>query len=85
MVLVVENDCGCNDRLLCEARVHDKQLELRVWKDPMRMPMCNDCFPMVMAVCDVPPLPAGTIPVVVNGARAFEMTVDASGTCWEVR
>jgi hypothetical protein len=91
---VVENDCGCNDALVCDVVRTDKRtLDLRVRKDASRPPMCLDCFPMVPARCDLPPnlVPDDadapvTFKVRVNGAPAIDAIdvepggfMDASG------
>lgn len=77
--LVFEHACGCNDRLLCTlvSRANG-ELAYTLRKDPTRMPMCDDCFPMEPARCE---LPTGAWTVRVNGQAAFAL-VPGDGSCW---
>lgn len=53
--VTVEHDCGCNDALLCVATQSSPgAVSVAVRKDPSRMPMCTDCFPMVPGKCPIP-------------------------------
>ena len=91
--LVFENDCGCNDALICKIdRVEwDKTtLRLELSLDPTRMHTCDDCFAMVPARCPIPPMPnpkpGATWTIVIARQAAFELPVDArSGSCWVTR
>lgn len=85
--LVVDNDCGCNDGLLCEPGVAGPgRLELGLRLDPDRQPMCDDCFPMVPGRCALPVLSPGQWTVTLAGAPLFELVVDGAGQpgagCW---
>jgi len=87
--LVFENDCGCNDRILCQVdRVANGTLYISLRKDPERMPMCDDCFAMIAGRCTIPAGDQWT--VAINGHAAFELPVDnhghgadpRDGDCW---
>jgi hypothetical protein len=82
--LVFENDCGCNDGLLCTiAGATSPTLAITLAKDPSRMPMCDDCFAMVPGRCALPTLAAGTWKVLVNQQPAFDLPIPAAdGHCW---
>jgi hypothetical protein len=82
--LVFENDCGCNDGLLCTiAGTSSPTLAITLAKDPSRMPMCDDCFAMVPGRCTLPALAAGTWSVTINQQPAFELALPvADGSCW---
>jgi hypothetical protein len=87
--LVIENDCGCNDAILCRvvgARAPALRLDVR--RDPSRPQRCDDCFPMVPGRCDLPPLSPGRWTVELGGAAAFDLDVGEGGAlpdgaCWE--
>ncbi|HTJ41750.1 MAG TPA: hypothetical protein VL463_06620 [Kofleriaceae bacterium] len=82
--LVFENDCGCNDALLCTLDgVGLKNIAYTLATDPNRMPQCTDCFPMVPARCALPPA-KGWRTVTINNEPAFELPPDApDASCWE--
>lgn len=85
--LVVDNDCGCNDGLLCAPDVAGPgRLELGLRLDPERQPMCDDCFAMVPGRCPLPVLSPGQWTVTLAGAPLFELAVDGAGQpeagCW---
>jgi len=82
--LVFENDCGCNDGLLCTvAGATSPTLAITLAKDPSRMPMCDDCFAMVPGRCALPALAVGIWKVTINQQPGFELAVPAAdGSCW---
>ncbi len=99
--LVFENDCGCNDRLVCQLdRVARATLYVSLETDPTRMRTCDDCFPMIPGRCALPapsddpaqPRRDGldTWTLVIGGQAALELPVDRAGlppdgSCWAAR
>jgi hypothetical protein len=84
--LVFENSCGCNEALLCHVdRADQATITITLRTDPTRMLMCDDCFPMVPARCELPP---GGAPraIEINGGVAFTLPPGvADGRCWTER
>lgn len=74
--VVVENECGCNDALLCTATLESASVTVHVGKDPARLPMCDDCSPMVPGRCPLPPAATGRVWV---HAGDFGLFVDVVG------
>jgi hypothetical protein len=76
--VVFENNCGCNDALVCTVeRVANGPARFALRTDPSRPPRCRDCFPMEPARCALP-ADAGVRELVVNGAP---LVMPATG-CW---
>lgn len=76
-VVRFENDCGCNDAILCTATSVDGAiLHVSLRTDPARMPMCDDCFPMVPGACALQP---GVSAVSIDGGKAIALP--AAGSC----
>lgn len=67
--LVVENDCGCNDALLCSSALIDKTLKVRVTTDPDRPLRCRACFPMVPGRCAIPAAANGRVEIIAGSLR----------------
>ncbi|HUJ56991.1 MAG TPA: hypothetical protein VLX92_00705 [Kofleriaceae bacterium] len=89
--LVVENDCGCNDALLCRVDlVGASTIALAITLDPHRMPICLDCYPMVPGHCALPRLAPGPHVVTIGPSQAaFTLPIGKDGTapdgsCWEL-
>jgi hypothetical protein len=75
--VVFENDCGCNDGIVCTATSVDGAiLHVSLRADPSRMPMCDDCFPMVPGKCA---LQAGIAAVSIDGGPSIALP--AAGAC----
>jgi hypothetical protein len=75
--VVFENDCGCNDAIVCTATSVDGViLHVSLRTDPSRMPMCDDCFPMVPGACTLQP---GVNAVSIDGGAAIPLP--AAGHC----
>src|SRR5262249_23939414 len=82
--LVFANDCGCNDALVCRLDTTTADtIAFVLATDPARHPMCNDCFPMVPARCELPPR-SRAMTVTINGVAAFVLPADAGdGSVWD--
>jgi hypothetical protein len=86
--LVFENDCGCNDKLLCQLDATTTTLRVTLKLDPKQMKMCDDCFPMIPARCALPPAHTGPSKVEINGQLAFVLdrsAADFDGSCWTIK
>jgi len=93
--LVFENDCGCNDSLVCHLdRAENGTLHVTLSLDSTRPKMCDDCFPMIPARCAMPPMPApqpgAAWTIEINNQTAFVMPLDAQGlpsdgSCWSTK
>lgn len=88
--LVFENDCGCNEALVCSASFDASARAIRVTLsiDESRGTFCRDCFAMVPGECDVPKLPANAaLTLLINDARAISAETDAQAAlparCWD--
>jgi hypothetical protein len=69
--VVFENDCGCNDGIICTATsVDGAVLHVSLRTDPSRMPMCDDCFAMVPGRCALQP---GVAAVSIDGGKAIAL------------
>jgi hypothetical protein len=71
--IVVDNDCGCNDALLCTAELAGETVSVIVRTDPSRMRTCDDCFRMVPGRCALPVMANGKITI---RAGALEVRAD---------
>jgi hypothetical protein len=90
--LVFENDCGCNDELICHLdRAEHATLYLSLRKDPTRIPRCRDCFPMIPGRCAIPAAPSDVVgrtwTIVINRQASLELPIDGAGkapdgSCW---
>jgi len=87
--LILENNCGCNDALVCAVvRAVDSKLDLDLHTDRKRPKRCDDCFAMVPGRCAIPtPMAPGPWRVSINATYAFTITVARDGslpkdTCW---